>query len=72
MRLDRVALGNLGDHKFIGDGVFELRMDFGGGCRIYYANESDKIILLLCDGNKSTQKKDVKKAIAYWQNYLSR
>jgi len=61
-RLDRVALGNLGDHKSVGDSIFELRVNFGPGYRIYYGNEE---ILLLCGGNRSTQKKDVKKAIYY-------
>lgn len=71
-RLDRVALGNLGDHKSVGDSIFELRVNFGPGYRIYYGNEEAKIILLLCGGDKSTQKKDVKKAIYYWKDYLSR
>jgi len=71
-RLDRVTLGNLGDHKFIAQGVFELRFAFGAGCRIYYGEDGNKIILLLCGGNKLTQKKDIKKAIIYWQDYLSR
>ena len=71
-RLDRVALGNLGDHKHISDGVYELRAVFGSGYRIYYGNENDKVILLLCGGNKSTQKKDVKMAVGYWKDYLLR
>jgi len=71
-RLDRVSLGNLGDYKFIKQGVFELRFDFGAGYRIYYGNDDGQIILLLCGGNKRTQKKDLKKAIAYWQDYLLR
>jgi len=70
-RLDRVALGNLGDHKFISDGVYELRLVFGSGYRIYYGNEGKEIILLLCGGDKSSQKKDIKKAITYLKNYLS-
>jgi len=71
-RLDRVALGNLGDHKGVGHGVFELRFKFSSGYRVYYAEEGDKIILLLCGGDKSSQQKDIKNAIAYWQDYLSR
>ena len=70
-RLDRVALGNLGDHKFISDGVYELRLVFGSGYRIYYGNEGKEIILLLCGGDKSSQKKDIKKAVTYLENYLS-
>lgn len=70
VRLDRVLLGNLGDHHPVGEGVSELRFDFGPGYRIYYGIEENKIVLLLCGGDKSSQKKDIKKAIAYWKNYL--
>ena len=70
-RLDRVALGNFGDHKFIDDGIYELRLNFGSGYRIYYGNEKDTIILLLCGGDKSSQKKNIKQAIAYLKDYLS-
>jgi len=70
-RLDRVALGNFGDHKFIGDGIYELRLNFGSGYRIYYGIEKDTIILLLCGGDKSSQKKDIKQAVIYLKDYLS-
>jgi putative addiction module killer protein len=70
-RLDRVALGNLGDHKFISNGVYELRLTFGSGYRIYYSHLEEKIILLLCGGDKSKQKRDVKKAITYLKDYLT-
>ena len=70
-RLDRVSLGNLGDHKFISNGVYELRLAFGSGYRIYYGSEDSAVILLLCGGDKSTQKKDVKNAIAYLKDYFS-
>ena len=71
-RLDRVALGNLGDYKIIENQVYEFRFAFGSGYRIYFGKEGDNIILLLCGGNKSSQKKDIKNAIAYWKDYLSR
>lgn len=71
-RLDRVTLGNLGDYKALGDGLFELRLAFGAGYRIYYGENQENIILLLCGGNKSSQKKDIQKAKAYWHDYLSR
>lgn len=71
-RLDRVALGNLGDHKKLSGGVSELRFKFSSGYRVYYAEEGNKIILLLCGGDKATQGKDIKKAKEYWQDYLSR
>jgi putative addiction module killer protein len=62
-RLDRVALGNLGDYKQINKDIFELRLAFGAGYRIYFYEEDRKIVLLLSGGNKSTQKKDIKKAM---------
>lgn len=71
-RLDRVALGNLGDYKFLVEGVCELRLKFGPGYRIYYAEDDGNIVLLLCGGDKSSQKKDLKNAIAHWRDYLMR
>lgn len=71
-RLDRIALGNFGDHKYIADGVYELRLSFGSGYRIYYGIEDEHIIILLCGGDKVTQKKDIKKAIKYFKDYLLR
>lgn len=71
-KLDRVMLGNLGDHKFVSSGVYELRLSFGSGYRIYYGNEGRTIILLLCGGDKSTQKNDIKKSIEYLKDYISR
>lgn len=70
-RLDRIALGNLGDWKSIGEGISELRLNFGSGYRIYFGQEGDKLILLLCGGDKTSQKKDIKKAQQYWNNYLT-
>jgi putative addiction module killer protein len=68
-RLDRVVLGNFGDYKNIGDGVFELRLNFGPGYRIYYALCGLEVVLLLAAGDKSTQKKDIKRAQVYWKTY---
>jgi putative addiction module killer protein len=69
-RLDRVALGNLGDYKILQEGVSELRLPFGAGYRIYFGQINNKIILLLCGGDKSTQQQDIKKAILLWKDYL--
>jgi putative addiction module killer protein len=69
LRLDRIQLENLGDYKSVGDGVFELRIDYGGGYRIYYGLEGFIIILLLCGGDKSTQKQDINQAKKYWKDY---
>ena len=70
-RLDRVEEGNLGDCKFVGEGVYELRIDYGPGYRIYFGEESDVIILLLWGGDKSRQNKDIRQAQDYWQDYRS-
>ncbi|MEB3179060.1 MAG: type II toxin-antitoxin system RelE/ParE family toxin [Nostocaceae cyanobacterium] len=71
-RLDRVEDGNLGNYKSVGEGVFELRIDFGPGYRIYFGQDSTTIILLLCGGDKSTQEADISKAKEYWEDYRSR
>ena len=71
-RLDRVSLGNLGDWKTVGKGVFELRLSFGSGYRIYYGQADKTIIILLSGGDKSKQKTDIKKAQVYWKDYLER
>jgi putative addiction module killer protein len=71
-RLDRIALGNMGDYKSLQQGVCEFRYSFGSGYRIYFGEMDRKIIILLCGGDKSTQEKDIKKAIQYWKEYLSR
>jgi len=68
-RLDRLEQGNFGDCEPVGEGVFELRMDFGPGYRAYFAEDGPKIVLLLIGGDKSTQTKDIKAAKAYWQQY---
>jgi putative addiction module killer protein len=68
-RLDRIVLGNFGDTKSLGDGVYELRIDFGAGYRLYYALDGNAIVLLLSGGDKSSQVKDIKKAKEYWNEY---
>ena len=72
LRLDRVEEGNLGDCKFVGEGVFELRINYGGGYRIYFGQVDSTIILLLCGGDKSSQQTDIKQAQKYWRDYESR
>jgi len=71
-RLDRVGLGNLGDFKPVGEGVMELRVDYGPGYRIYFAQSGAAIILLLCGGDKSTQDQDILKAKQYWTDFQNR
>jgi putative addiction module killer protein len=62
-RLVRVEFGNLGDTKPVGVKVHEMRIDYGPGYRLYFMQEGDRIILLLCGGDKSSQKRDIKRAI---------
>jgi putative addiction module killer protein len=72
LRLQRVELGNLGDCKFIADGVSELRIQFGPGYRVYFGRVGNRVILLLCGGDKSSQDKDIRQAIQYWNDYRSK
>ena len=67
-RLRRVEAGNLGDCKPVGRGVIELRLDFGPGYRVYFAELADRLILLTA-GNKATQQRDIRRAQAYWAEY---
>jgi len=71
-RVNRVELGNFGDHKPCREGVWELRVDQGPGYRVYYARTGTAIILLLCAGNKRTQDTDITRACDYWQDWQSR
>jgi putative addiction module killer protein len=71
-RLDRIEAGNLGDYKSVGGGVYELRFHFGPGYRVYFGEMEEKIVLLLCGGDKSSQKKDVLTAKKYWIEWLNR
>ena len=69
-RLDRVQLGNFGDHKTVGGGVSELRFFFGSGYRVYYGIDQGKLVLLLIGGDKKSQNKDITRAQKYWNLYL--
>lgn len=70
-RLNRVTLGNLGDYRTVGEGVCELRINYGSGYRIYFGQIGATIVLLLCGGDKSTQDQDIRRAIEYWTDYRS-
>jgi putative addiction module killer protein len=71
IRLRRLEQGNYGDCEPIGEGLLELRMFFGPGYRVYFGEEDDNIVLLLCGGDKSSQTKDIEAAKAYWKEHLS-
>jgi putative addiction module killer protein len=70
-RLDRLAIGNAGDVKPVGEGVSELRIDYGPGYRIYFQKRGNSLVILLCGGDKRTQEEDIKRAkrfAAGWKN----
>ena len=71
-RIERLELGNFGDSKPVGDGISELRIHFGTGYRVYYSQQGNEIVLLLCAGDKSTQAHDIADAKAYLENYKKR
>ncbi len=66
VRIRNAELGNLGDYKVLDHGVCEMRIDFGPGYRVYFAREGRIVYLLLCGGDKSTQKVDIKRAATLW------
>jgi putative addiction module killer protein len=65
----RVEKGNFGAAKFLSDGVFELRLDFGPGYRVYYGREGRTIIILLGGGSKRRQDADITAAVERWKRY---
>jgi putative addiction module killer protein len=71
-RFDRVQQGNLGDIKSVGEGVFELRINYGPGYRVYFGQVGLTIVVILVAGDKSTQEQDIRQAIVYWEDYERR
>ena len=61
-RIDRVRTGNLGDAKSLGDGVSELRVDVGAGCRVYFVRRGEQVVVVLAGGGKGSQARDIKRA----------
>ncbi len=68
VRVDRLIQGNPGQHRELPDGVSELKIDFGPGYRVYYAQRGSRLLILLAGGDKSTQQKDIAKAIYLLKN----
>ena len=62
-RIDRAELGNFGDYKSVGEGVFEMRIFYGAGYRVYFVQRGSEIVVLLAGGDKSIQSTDIQKAI---------
>lgn len=63
MRIDRLASGNLGQHRALTGGVIEMKLDYGPGCRVYLTRRGFEIVVLLCGGDKRTQQADVDAAL---------
>jgi putative addiction module killer protein len=69
-RIARFESGNLGDHKAVGSGVWEARLSFGPGYRVYFGQHGQTSILLLLGGSKVSQQDDIRRAQGYWSHYL--
>lgn len=69
-RVLRFELGNLGDHKGVGAGIQEARVMFGPGYRLYFGRDGASLVLLLGGGAKASQRQDIRRARACWQDYL--
>lgn len=72
IRINRVRLGNMGDCESVGGGVSELRVHQGPGYRVYFGNDGKRIVVLLCGGDKSSQKSDIKQAKRLFKDYKER
>jgi putative addiction module killer protein len=68
-RIERLRHGNLGDSKSLGGELYELRIHFGPGYRVYFGRDGKTLVLLLCGGDKGSQKEDIGKARQYWADY---
>ena len=69
-RILRFELGNLGDHKALGDGLWEARLMFGPGYRLYFGRHGKDIVVLLVAGSKASQRRDIRRARLFWKEYL--
>ena len=68
VRIERLAAGNPGDVKAVGDGISELRIDYGPGYRVYFTKRGREVVILLAGGDKSTQSADIKIALRLARN----
>lgn len=67
LRIERAESGNFGDHKHIKDLIWEMRVHYGPGYRVYYAQKENTIYILLCAGDKSSRQKDIGHALEIWE-----
>ena len=72
VRIARLRLGNFGDAKSVGEGVSELRIDCGPGYRVYFGRDGEKVVILLCGGDKASQSADIQTAKVFWADYKAR
>ena len=70
MRVDRLIHGNPGVHRYLTEGVSELKIDAGPGYRVYYSQRGNRLLLLLAGGDKSTQARDIAKALQLNRNFV--
>ena len=68
VRIERLAAGNAGDVEPVGEGVFELRIDYGPGYRVYFTRHAREVVILLAGGDKRTQSADIKTALRLARN----
>lgn len=71
-RINRLHLGNFGDHRRLTGDLYELRIHYGPGYRVYLGDLSGVIVILLCGGSKKRQSRDIQKAKEYWEEFRSR
>lgn len=71
-RINRLCLGNFGDCRSVGEGVLELRIDYGPGYRVYLSRRGMNLVLLLCGGDKRRQQADIDRAVGYLKDYERR
>ena len=70
--LTRISLGNFSNVEGVGSGVFEYKLDFGPGYRIYFGKDGQALVILLGGGSKKRQRRDINTALANWQDYKRR
>jgi len=71
-RINRLMSGNFGDWKAVGDGVYELRIQYGAGYRVYFGRDDRTMVILLNGGSKRSQAADIRQAIRNWRDYVQR